>query len=136
MQKMNKDRASGDCVKLKDVKAMIVNDHDYQDLSEEYQKELLDQLIALRMKKKFSIHVNNKAAAMDAHGSIGRIQQEMLACMYYMGMVGFAMFTKGCLDNPSIPECIEVDGSLDFFSESLNINVKNIICLFDKFMTT
>lgn len=60
----------------------------------------------------------------------------MSACTYHMGMVGFAMFAKGHLDDPSIPECIEVDGSLDFFSESLNMNVQDIIHLFDKFVTT
>ncbi|PBK99305.1 hypothetical protein ARMGADRAFT_1025553 [Armillaria gallica] len=120
MQKMNEDGAPRDHAKLKDVKATIVDDPDYQDLSEECQKELLDQLMALRMKK-FSIHINNKAVAMDTHSSIGRIQQE--------GNVGH-------LDDLSIPECVEVDGSLDFCSESLNMNVRDVICLFDKFVTT
>ncbi len=78
---VSSDRAPGDRFKLKDIKATISDDPNYQDLSEERQKELMDKLMALRMRKKFSIRANNKVVAMDAHNSIGRIQQEVCAAL-------------------------------------------------------
>lgn len=78
---VSSDRAPGDHFELKHIKATISDDPNYQDLSRECQKELMDKLMALRMRKKFSICVNNKAVAMDAHNSISRIQQEVRAAL-------------------------------------------------------
>ncbi|PBK85160.1 hypothetical protein ARMGADRAFT_1036642 [Armillaria gallica] len=107
MARINKDISScqilvpGEHLKLKDIKSTIANDAIYQDLSD-------DMLYGV---------------AIDVQSSIGRVQHEMASCAYRMGVVGFSLFSRGHLKDQAIPECVDVEGTLDFFPEALNMNV-------------
>ncbi|KAK0447959.1 hypothetical protein EV421DRAFT_1900615 [Armillaria borealis] len=135
MLKINEGKAPGDRLRLKEVKCTIADDEDYQNLSKEWKKELIDGLEGCRRQKQLSIHGTCHGVALDAQGCTGRVQREMAGCAYRTGVVGFSIFSRGHLDDQAIPECIDVDGALDFFPEALNMNVCNIIRLFDKYIT-
>lgn len=59
----------------------------------------------------------------------------MANCAYCTSVVGFLIFSRGHLDDQAISECINVNRALDFFPKALNMNVYDIIHLFDNYIT-
>ena len=62
---INADRASGDCIKLPELRRLVREDPALQNLSKEAEKALKDSVVELRDLKKTGARPLNKACAVD-----------------------------------------------------------------------
>ncbi|PBK75391.1 hypothetical protein ARMSODRAFT_1012850 [Armillaria solidipes] len=58
------------------------------------------------------------------------VQQEMDGLFTRMGVCGFAVFSQGHLDDPTMPETIESRDALCFLKEVLHLDALDVVALF------
>ncbi|KAJ7468533.1 hypothetical protein FB451DRAFT_1400909 [Mycena latifolia] len=84
------------------------------------------QLVADRAVAKSGSRATNAAAAADACFTVAMISEEMTALAEHTGMVGFAMFTHGHVQDTSVPTEVESWGSLQFFHDVLHLEPRDL----------
>ena len=72
------DASAGDKLLLEELQEMAKDDPDFQALSKEKRKELIDELEEYRKLKKTGMRVNNRAAAQDVRLTLKRLGNSML----------------------------------------------------------
>jgi hypothetical protein len=81
---VNEGRAPGDCAKLPELRRLVREDTSLQNLSEEAEKLLRDDVVALRDLKKIGARPSNKACAMDYRTEVrnlnDRVSTSIIPC--------------------------------------------------------
>ncbi|KAJ7797959.1 hypothetical protein B0H14DRAFT_2618410 [Mycena olivaceomarginata] len=72
-----------------------------------------------RQKKARGTRANNLSAAADARRMMDRLMLEITNLAEHVGMIGFAMFSRGHSHDKTVPVTIQSWGTLDFFQEVL-----------------
>ncbi|KAF8144408.1 hypothetical protein K438DRAFT_1782879 [Mycena galopus ATCC 62051] len=93
---------------------------------------LINQLLEHRKLKRVGLRATTKAAQLDGRRTSGRIGDALMDLFERTEIRGFAMFTRGCADDPSALHAVCSDEALDFFRESLKIPYEDIIRKFEQ----
>ncbi|KAJ7706802.1 hypothetical protein B0H17DRAFT_890344, partial [Mycena rosella] len=94
--------------------------------------ELIETLSLHQELKRIGLHASNTAAAVDARSTVSDIQDEMTALFERTGTRGFALFTRGHLDDTSMPVALQSGEALAFCVEVLKKPAVDILCLFEQ----
>ncbi|KAF8210849.1 hypothetical protein K438DRAFT_1752613 [Mycena galopus ATCC 62051] len=93
---------------------------------------LINQLLEHRKLKRIGLRATTKATQLDGRCTSGRIGDALMDLFERTEIRGFAMFTRGCADDPSAPHAVCSDEALDFFRELLKIPYEDIIRKFEQ----
>ncbi|KAJ7436805.1 hypothetical protein B0H11DRAFT_1669462, partial [Mycena galericulata] len=128
---MNEDLDVGERYNLRDVKKMAKADPSLLDgFTKEEEAAMVKAALEKRALKHRGSHANNLAARVDARRTVERLMREISALAERAGMVGFAMFSRGHLQDTTIPATIESWGALDFFRDVLKKDTHDVSALF------
>ncbi|KAJ7635422.1 hypothetical protein B0H17DRAFT_1149696 [Mycena rosella] len=94
--------------------------------------ELIETLSLHRELKRAGLRMSNTTAAMDARSTVSDIQDKMTALFERTGTRGFALFTRGHLDDTSMPAALQSSEALAFCVEVLKKPAVDILCLFEQ----
>ncbi|KAJ6601657.1 hypothetical protein B0H10DRAFT_2318204 [Mycena sp. CBHHK59/15] len=101
----------------------------YRDsFSEERKAELIEQLEDHKDLKQHGVHATNKVVAMDAMQTSHQAGRVLINLHSRTGTCGFAMFTRGAIDDAAIPCWVDSDNTHLFFPEVLGISVYDMLC--------
>ncbi|KAF8146269.1 hypothetical protein K438DRAFT_2095316 [Mycena galopus ATCC 62051] len=95
---------------------------------------LINQLLEHRKLKRVGLRATTKAAQLDGRHTSGRIGDTLMDLFECTEIRGFAMFTRGCADDPSAPHTVCSNEALHFFRESLKIPYEDIIRKFEQWL--
>ncbi|KAJ7430371.1 hypothetical protein B0H11DRAFT_1722741, partial [Mycena galericulata] len=129
---MNEDLDVGERYNLRDVKKMAKADPSLLDgFTKEEEEAMVKAALEKRALKHHGSRANNLAARVDARRTVERLMREITALAERAGMIGFAMFTRGHLQDTTVPATIESLGALDFFREILKKDPDDVSALFE-----
>ncbi|KAJ7878797.1 hypothetical protein B0H14DRAFT_3435395 [Mycena olivaceomarginata] len=120
MARLNAGRGVGERYRIPEVKRMVAADPSMLDgFSKAETKEMIKQVLENRQKKARGTRANNLSAAADARRTMDRLMLEITNLAERVGMIGFAMFSRGHSHDKTVPVTIQSWGALDFFREVL-----------------
>ena len=67
----------GDRVRLPEIRAMVREDPNFQNLTKEQEQEMKDEVMALRQERKVGARPTNQSAAMDYRRNLSSINDEV-----------------------------------------------------------
>ena len=67
----------GDRVRLPEIRAMVREDPNFQNLTKEQEQEMKDEVMALRQERKVGACPTNQSAAMDYRRNLSSINDEV-----------------------------------------------------------
>ena len=67
----------GDRVRLPEIRAMVREDPNFQNLTKEQEQEMKDEVMALRQEKKVGAHPTNQSAALDYRRNLTFLNDEV-----------------------------------------------------------
>ena len=67
----------GDRVRLPEIRAMVREDPNFQNLTKEQEQEMKDEVMALRQEKKVGVRPTNRSAALDYHRNLTFLNDEV-----------------------------------------------------------
>ncbi|KAJ6487576.1 hypothetical protein C8R45DRAFT_929836 [Mycena sanguinolenta] len=117
---------------LHEIWKMVGTYPDFQNMSREFKAQLLDELAAHRSTKKTGTRAANKAVSQDASYTVKRINTEIQNLYERCGMYGFAVVSKGHVQDKTIPYIMESAGSGDFIREILGIDPMDLVTKFEQ----
>ncbi|KAF7353146.1 hypothetical protein MSAN_01502100 [Mycena sanguinolenta] len=132
MARLNADRAVGECYTMLEVKRMVAEDPSMlEGFMEEEKKDMIARVVAKRKGKVWGTRANNLSAAVDAKRTMDQLMVEITNLAERVGMIGFAMFSRGHVHDKTLPVTIQSWGAMDFFREVLKKDPADISTLFE-----
>ncbi|KAJ7701519.1 hypothetical protein B0H17DRAFT_1128301 [Mycena rosella] len=125
-------KSSGKTFKLPELHQMADNVLANDPPTDEEAAELIEMLCLHRELKRVSLCASNTTATVDARSTMSDIQDEMTALFERTGTRGFALFTRGHLDDTSMPAALQSGEVLAFCVEVLKKPAVDILCLFEQ----
>ncbi|KAJ7813010.1 hypothetical protein B0H14DRAFT_2605423 [Mycena olivaceomarginata] len=120
MARLNMGVVWGSVIQCQKVKRMVAKDPSMlEGFSREEKKEMIADVLAKRDVKRRGTRANNLAAAVNAKQTMDRLMTEITNLAERVGMVGFAMFSRGHIHDKTVPVVIQSWDALDFFLEVL-----------------
>ncbi|KAJ7742759.1 hypothetical protein B0H14DRAFT_3515076 [Mycena olivaceomarginata] len=105
-------------------------------VSKEEEKEMIKAILTKREGKRRGTRANNLAAAADTRRTMDRLMTEIASLAEHVGMIAFAMFSRGHVHDKSLPVTIQSWGALDFFLEVLKRDPADVSSLFELWAVT
>ncbi|KAJ6610144.1 hypothetical protein B0H10DRAFT_2225275 [Mycena sp. CBHHK59/15] len=122
-------REEGGDSNVRDVDIEGADYRAYRDsLSEERKAELIEQLEDHQDLKQHGVCATNKAVAMDAMQTSHQAGRVLINLHSRTGTRGFAMFTRGAIDDVAVPCWVDSNNTHLFFPEVLGISVYDMLC--------
>ncbi|KAJ7035245.1 hypothetical protein C8F04DRAFT_1182412 [Mycena alexandri] len=118
-------------IKLKEARRRVRLDPEWEDMDEEAEQALRDELMQHRELKKHGARATPTACMVDARFTTESIAQEMTALAERTGMIGFGFFTRTHIHNKTVPVEIESWGALEFFSQVLRMDPRDVGAKFE-----
>ncbi|KAJ7790892.1 hypothetical protein B0H14DRAFT_3501133 [Mycena olivaceomarginata] len=132
MTDLNADRGVGERYRMPEVKRMVADDPSMLErFSNAEKREMVEDVLAKRRKKTQGTRANNLAAAADAKRTMDRLMTEIANLAERVGMIGFAMFSRGHVHDKTLPVTIQSWGAMDFFTEVLRRDPADVSHLFE-----
>ncbi|KAJ6456534.1 hypothetical protein C8R45DRAFT_943718 [Mycena sanguinolenta] len=134
MGRLNAGRSVGDRYTMPEVKRMAMEDPSMLEgfmEAEKRKREMIAQIIAKHKAKARGTHMNNLSAATDAKRTMDRLMVEITNLVEQVGMIGFAMFSRGHVHDQTLPVTIESWGAMEFFREVLKKDPADVATLFE-----
>ncbi|KAJ7687989.1 hypothetical protein B0H14DRAFT_3533638 [Mycena olivaceomarginata] len=132
MTDLNADRGVGERYRMPEVKLMVAQDPSMLErFSNAEKQQMVEDVLAKRRKKTRGTRANNLAAAADAKRTMDRLMTEIANLAERVGMIGFAMFSRGHVHDKTLPVTIQSWGAMDFFPEVLRRDPADISHLFE-----
>ncbi|KAF9441024.1 hypothetical protein P691DRAFT_685393, partial [Macrolepiota fuliginosa MF-IS2] len=131
---LNKDRAPGNHLNAQQINQEIEKNPQYKLLAVEKEKELLEELEENKATKKRGAQINDQATNHDFQNTIYHFHKEVNqidSLSARTGCIGFAVFTRGHINNSTWSVCIGSKDTLDFFPEVLGISSIELAQRFD-----
>ncbi|KAJ7702803.1 hypothetical protein B0H17DRAFT_1127739 [Mycena rosella] len=100
--------------------------------TDEEAAELIETLHVHPKLKCVGLHALNTAAAVDSRSTVADIQDEMKALFERTGTRGFGFFTRGHLDDTSMPTALQSGESLAFCVEVLKKPAVDVLRLYEQ----
>ncbi|KAJ7027066.1 hypothetical protein C8F04DRAFT_1267357 [Mycena alexandri] len=123
--------AVGRPIKLKEARRRVRLDPEWEDMDEEAEQALRDELMQHRELKKHGARATPTACMVDARFTTESIAQEMTALAERTGMIGFGFFTRTHIHDKTVPVEIESWGALEFFSQVLRMDPRDVGAKFE-----
>ncbi|KAJ7866800.1 hypothetical protein B0H14DRAFT_3442191 [Mycena olivaceomarginata] len=137
MADLNKSRDVGERYTMPQVKLMVADDPSMlEGFSKEEEKEMIKAILSKHEGKRRETRANNLAAATDARRTMDRLMTEIASLAECVGMIGFAMFSRGHVHDKSLPVTIQSWGALDLFLEVLKRDPVDVSSLFELWAVT
>ncbi|KAJ7788158.1 hypothetical protein B0H14DRAFT_3504537 [Mycena olivaceomarginata] len=132
MADLNADRGVRERYRMPEVKAMVAQDPSMLDrFSNAENKQMVEDVLAKRRKKTRGTRAKNLAAVADAKQTMDRLMTEIANLAERVGMIGFAMFSRGHIHDKTLPVTIQSWGAMDFFTEVLRRDPADVSHLFE-----
>ncbi|KAJ7759861.1 hypothetical protein B0H14DRAFT_2403979 [Mycena olivaceomarginata] len=126
------DRGVGERYRMPEVKRMVADDPSMLErFSNAEKRQMVEDVLAKRRKKTQGTRANNLAAAADAKRTMDRLMTEIANLAERVGMIGFAMFSRGHVHDKTLPVTIQSWGAMDFFTEVLRRDPADVSHLFE-----
>ncbi|KAF8144520.1 hypothetical protein K438DRAFT_1782801 [Mycena galopus ATCC 62051] len=93
---------------------------------------LINQLLEHRKLKRVGLRATTRAIQLDGRRTSSRMGDALMDLFERTEIHSFAMFTRGCADDPNAPHAVCSDDALDFFRESLKISYEDILRKFEQ----
>ena len=142
------DREQGDRLKLSEIQKLVDDDTAMQDLSEEKQKEYINDLQLHRTTKITGARSSNNAAAADCRTSITNVTTEVRTpwIIFWIvlkllqlrnlsertGMCALAFFTRTHIHDNTMPTWVDSDDAVAFLTEVLEIDPMDFLGKFEQ----
>ncbi|KAJ6456537.1 hypothetical protein C8R45DRAFT_943721 [Mycena sanguinolenta] len=124
--------AKNERLDLHELRKRAINYPDFENMSREFKDELLEDLEEHRLTKKTGTRATNKAVAQDASHVMKMLDQEIRNLFDRCGMYGFAIFSKGHVQDKTVPYILESAGCSDFIRECLKIEPMDLVAKFEQ----
>ncbi|KAJ6451556.1 hypothetical protein C8R45DRAFT_1113426 [Mycena sanguinolenta] len=111
---LNEGLDKDEWLSLHDIRKRVIDYPEFQNMSLEFKKELLESLEEHRSTKKTGTWATNKAVAQDASYVVKKIYEEIKNLFERSGMYGIAIFSKGHVQDKTIPYILESASASDF----------------------
>ncbi|KAG6807502.1 hypothetical protein H0H92_007259 [Tricholoma furcatifolium] len=131
-QEVNEGRLKHDCVKLKEIQAMVREEMENGVYDKVEVEEMCKELEESREVKLKGARSSNRAAAVDYNATTRRIAADLANLHERCGPMGFAFVTRGHIHDTIVPEWIESQGSLQFINEVMNITPSDLLRKFEQ----
>ncbi|KAF8128325.1 hypothetical protein K438DRAFT_2140505 [Mycena galopus ATCC 62051] len=132
MTELNADLGVGERYTIPEVKLMVAEDPSMlEGFTKAENKQMVKDILAKREKKARGMRTNNLAAAADAKRTMDRLMMEIINLAERVGMIGFAMFSRGHVHDKTLPVTIQSWGAMDFFREVLKRDPADVSHLFE-----
>ncbi|KAJ6447704.1 hypothetical protein C8R45DRAFT_1135765 [Mycena sanguinolenta] len=129
---LNQGLAKNERLNLHELRKRAINYPDFEKMSREFKDELLEDLEEHRLTKKTGTRATNKAVAQDASHVMKMLDQEIRNLFDRCGMYGFAIFSKGHVQDKTVPYILESAGCSDFIRECLKIEPMDLVAKFEQ----
>ncbi|EIW83303.1 hypothetical protein CONPUDRAFT_71885 [Coniophora puteana RWD-64-598 SS2] len=127
----NKDRTYGDRIRLPEIRQMIANDDNIQDLTDEQKVELKAKLEDHRVLKLKGMRASNKQAAQDATATADWMRDRLDDLAFRTGTYGFYFLTRGHVHDTISTTWYGNDNALRFFADMLKKPADEVGKLFE-----
>ncbi|KAJ7254115.1 hypothetical protein B0H12DRAFT_1233539 [Mycena haematopus] len=129
-------QAEGETKTLKEIRDELQEDIDdgkfsLDTLDDEESARLIEGLLEHRKHKRKGARATAKAAQIDAKQTVARIGDAMGDLQLRTGVCGIAFFSRGNIDDPSLPYIMDTDGAMKFLTEVLHITSFELIRKFE-----
>jgi hypothetical protein len=138
-----------DWYRLSEISKMLKTDEDLQDIREEFKAELMKDLLQHRATKTQGAHTSNASATADSWFVVKKIAEEVYFFLFKVwlelrfelqitnlyeraSMYGFAILSKGHVQDKSIPYALHSADSLEFIHKVLNLNPLDLVTMFEQ----
>ncbi|KAJ6473909.1 hypothetical protein C8R45DRAFT_1103576 [Mycena sanguinolenta] len=129
---LNEGLGKNERLDLHEIRRRAVTYPDFQNMSREFRDELLEGLEEHRLTKKTGTRATNKAVAQDAAHVMKMLDEEIRNLFERCGMYGFAIFSKGHIQDKTIPYILESAGCSDFIRECPRIDPMDLVAKFEQ----
>ncbi|KIJ91094.1 hypothetical protein K443DRAFT_135562 [Laccaria amethystina LaAM-08-1] len=133
---VNADRAVGDRLHINDIRQLVKDDPDLQNLSKAQEAELREELTASREEKKRGARPTNRSAAQDYHRHLEWFNDEINSLAACTGAAAVCFFTRTSLEDGFEPNWICSPNAANFAEDSLGRNMWDITRLFEQWACT
>ncbi|KAJ7884618.1 hypothetical protein B0H14DRAFT_3432340 [Mycena olivaceomarginata] len=104
MARLNEDCDVGCRYTMPDIKRMVKDDPSMlEGFSKEEEGSMVDNIREKRDKKHQGARANNLATSADGKRTVEHLMEEIMGLAEHLGMIGFAMFTRGHIHDTLIP---------------------------------
>ncbi|KAJ6493119.1 hypothetical protein C8R45DRAFT_1095636 [Mycena sanguinolenta] len=124
--------AKNEQLDLHELRKHAIDYPDFENMSCEFKDELLEGLEEHRLTKKTRTRATNKAVAQDASHVMKMLDHEIRNLFDRCGMYGFAIFSKGHVQDKTVPYILESAGCSDFIRECLKIEPMDLVAKFEQ----
>ncbi|KAJ6474315.1 hypothetical protein C8R45DRAFT_1103288 [Mycena sanguinolenta] len=133
---LNEGLAVSERLSLHDVRKRVKTHPLFRNMSSDFKAQLLNDLMEHRSIKKTGTRATNKAVAQDASYVVKRLNSEIQGLHDRCGMYGFAILSKGHVQDKTIPWILQSASSADFIREVLKIDPMDLIAKFEQWCFT
>ncbi|KAJ6459295.1 hypothetical protein C8R45DRAFT_1109620 [Mycena sanguinolenta] len=129
---LNEGLSKNERLSLHDIRKRAIDYPGFGNMSREFKAELLKDLEENRWTKKTGTRASNKAVAQDASHVIKKMDEEIRNLFERCGMYGIAIFSKGHIQDKTIPYILESASASDFIRECLKIDPMDLVVRFEQ----
>ncbi|KAF8816259.1 hypothetical protein BYT27DRAFT_7067379, partial [Phlegmacium glaucopus] len=133
---VNAGRELGDRLRIKEIRQLVKDDPDLQDLSKAQEMELRDELLSAREQKRLGARPSNRSAAQDYRCQIEQLNNEITSLSERTGAAAVCFFTRTSLEDTFEPNWICSPNAANFTEDSLSRNMWDIARLFEQWACT
>ncbi|KAH7917662.1 hypothetical protein BV22DRAFT_1025969 [Leucogyrophana mollusca] len=131
-EEVNKDCPVGAKYTTKELRELVKNDSDMQDLDSDQEQQYINDLVEHRKLQKYGMRANNAAAARDMRSTLLNIFKELDNLALCTGGYFFIFGTRGHVNDSGDPTWYGSDNSMDFVEDVLQLEPDEICRLFEQ----
>ncbi|KAJ7254623.1 hypothetical protein B0H12DRAFT_1233287 [Mycena haematopus] len=129
-------QAEGETKTLKEIQEELQDDinngrFSLDTMDDEESARLIEGLLEHRKLRRNGVRATAKAAQIDAKQTVARIGDAMGDLQLRTGVCGIAFFSRGNIDDPSLPYIMDTDGAMGFLTEVMQITSLELIRKFE-----
>ncbi|KAH7923676.1 hypothetical protein BV22DRAFT_1014944 [Leucogyrophana mollusca] len=131
-EEVNKDRPVGAKYTVRELRELVKNDPDMQDLDSDQEQQYIDELVDHRKLQNHGMRANNAAAARDMKSTMLNIFKELDNLALRTGGYFYIFGTRGHVNDSGDPTWYGTDNSMDFVEDVLHQDPDETCWLFEQ----
>ncbi|KAJ6489098.1 hypothetical protein C8R45DRAFT_1097421 [Mycena sanguinolenta] len=129
---LNEGLSKNERLSLHDIRKRALDYPEFENMSREFKEELLKDFEENRLTKKTGTQASNKAVAQDTSHVIKKMDEEIRKLFERCRMYGITIFSKGHIQDKTIPYILESASASDFIRECLKIDQLDLVVRFEQ----
>ncbi|SJL18338.1 uncharacterized protein ARMOST_21924 [Armillaria ostoyae] len=132
----NEGKPVGVKLRLEELQELAKTDPRCDELTEEEIQSLKEEIYAKRLDKQQGAQISHKSAANDYRHTADLIESVLIGLGHRTGARGFAILSRGSVDDAMPPSLLQIPGSTAFLSTIVKVDPTDFVRQFEQFSCT